>query len=105
MTHLPQLAGNWQRFNSSLVPPGEFIPGLMQITVVRAAERDSELIAHFHAKSSWLGKAQVMGVCGLPATDKARPLGYELKVLFVSDALGLAKWQGGLVDALHRGRA
>ena len=70
----------------------------MQIAVMRAAERDGELIAHLQPERSGLSKAQVMRVCGLPATDKAGLLGDELQVLLVAQALGLAEQQGRLVD-------
>jgi hypothetical protein len=69
MTRLPELARKRQRVDAGLLPPGELIPGLMQIAVVGPAERDCELIAHLEAERPGLGKAQMMRVCGLPTTD------------------------------------
>ena len=102
MTSLPQLAGDRQWFDARLLPPREFVAGLMQIAVVRAAERDRELITHLHPERSRLRKAQVMCVCRLPAANETRLSGDKLQVFFVADALGFAQRQGRLVDASMR---
>jgi hypothetical protein len=65
----------------------------MKIPMVRTAERDRELIAHFHPERSWLGKAQVMRVCRLSAANKAWLSGNELQMLLVADAFGFAELQ------------
>ncbi len=102
MAGFPQLARDRQRLDASLLPPGELIAGLMQVAVMGAAERDCEFIAHLHPESSGLGKAQVMGVCRLPATDEARLSSDELQMLFVADALWLAERQDGLINLSRR---
>jgi len=43
----------------------------MQLPMMTAAERDSELVADFEAKRSGLSKAQVMWIGRLPAADEA----------------------------------
>jgi hypothetical protein len=41
-------------------PPGLFVAGAMNRAVMRAAERDGELIAHFAAERPWLEVAKMM---------------------------------------------
>ena len=43
----------------------------MQLSVMTAAERDSELVADFETEGSGLGKPQMMRVGWLPAADEA----------------------------------
>ncbi len=62
MAPLPQLAGNRQRLDAGLLPPADFITSLMQISMVRTAEWDGELITHFQAQGARLSKAQVMRI-------------------------------------------
>jgi hypothetical protein len=45
-----------------VIPSGDFIPGLMQLSVMAPAERRGELIADFTAQGSWLSKAQVVRI-------------------------------------------
>lgn len=65
MALLPQLAGNWQRFDAEILPPARFVARLVQIAVTAAAERDRELVAHLHSDRLRLRKAQVMHVARL----------------------------------------
>ena len=62
------------------------------------AERNGELIAHLEADSSRLGKAQVMRVRRLAATDEAGLRGHELQMRLVAQPLGLTKRERTLVD-------
>jgi hypothetical protein len=42
----------------------------MQLSMMAAAERNSELVANFKADGSGLRKAKMMRVAGLPAADE-----------------------------------
>ena len=66
----PQASGDLQWFDLEVVPPRHFIAGLMQLSVMTAAERNGELVADFKADGSRLGKPQVMWIGGLPAADE-----------------------------------
>lgn len=46
---LPLLLGDVQWLDLELLPPGDFIAGLVQLPVMPTAERNGELIAHFEA--------------------------------------------------------
>ena len=59
---LPQILCDGERLNVEALPPGQFIARLMQLPVMTAAERDSELIADLHAERSRLGKPQMMRI-------------------------------------------
>ena len=67
----PKLPGNFQRFDVEVLPPGDFIANLVQLSVMAATERDGELVADFQADGSRLCKTQVMRVTGLPSADEA----------------------------------
>ena len=71
----------------------------MQLAVMTPAERNGELIAHLEANGSGLGKAQVMRVCGLAATDESGLCGHELQMRLVAQPFGLAKRERTLVDS------
>ena len=58
----PKLFGDLKCVNMQVVPPRQFVTGLMQLLVMVATERDSELIAYFETQSSGLGKPQVMRI-------------------------------------------
>ena len=68
---LPMPFSNLQRINFKTLPPSHFIPGLMQLPMMTAAERNGELVADFETERSGLRKAQVMRIGRLPAADQA----------------------------------
>jgi hypothetical protein len=49
MRLFPKPLGDLQRFEIELLPPSHFVAGLMQLPMMAAAERDSELVADFEA--------------------------------------------------------
>ena len=51
---LPKSLGNLQRIDVQVLPPGHLIAGLMQLPMMAAAERNSELVADFEADGSGL---------------------------------------------------
>ena len=94
----PQRAGGSGRIDIGLPPPCGFIAIAMDLTVVSAAQRHSELIADLAAKGSALGKAEMVGIGGMAAADQARVLSHLYDVLPVPNPTGLRKGQGSLVD-------
>ncbi len=56
----PERAGNGKRFYSCLLPPRSFITAAMDLTVMSATERHSELIADFASKCARLCEAQMV---------------------------------------------
>jgi hypothetical protein len=71
MAFLPWSLGNRQGIYVEAHPPGHLIAGLMQLTMMTAAERYSELVADFETQGSGLGKPQEMRIGRLPAVDQA----------------------------------
>src|SRR6516165_10046847 len=99
MRLLPESLGDFERLDIELLPPGGFVAGLMQLTVMTSAERNGELIAHLQPDSSGLGEAQVMRVGRLPATDKTRLCGHKLQMGLVTQPLWLGQCERTLVDS------
>ena len=61
-------------------PPRRFVAMPVKGPMMGAAERDRELIADPAAQGLGLHELEVMGVAGLPPTQKARLCRYELKM-------------------------
>src|SRR5579885_2621047 len=74
----------------------------MQLTVMTAAERHGELVAHLQADGAGLGKAQVMRIAGLPAADQTGLRGDEPEVVLVAEPFGLGDRKDALVDTAGR---
>ena len=72
MRLVPKLFGDLQRLDFEVFPPVHFIAGLMQLSVMTAAERNSELVADFETNGPGLGEPQMMWVTWLPPADEAR---------------------------------
>jgi hypothetical protein len=89
------------RVNPELAPPSAFVAAAMNFTMVSAAERDRELVAHLAAKRSALGKAQVVRVTRDAAANEARLLGHVADVLAVAYAAGLGDGQDAFIDPLR----
>ena len=71
MALLPKFSGDFQSVDLVLLPPGGLVASLMELAMMTATERYGELIADLHADGAGLGKAQVMRIRRLPATDEA----------------------------------
>ena len=69
----------------------------MNLAMVPAAERNSELIADFAAQCLALRKAE-MGVCRPSTANKARTLGHTSDVIPVTHPAGLGHGQHTLID-------
>jgi hypothetical protein len=87
------------RVDAELVPPSCFIPDAVDLTMVNAAERHRELVAHLATKRTRLCKPKVMCIRGLTPTDKAGLRGNELTMFFVADAPRLVDRKHAFVDA------
>ena len=68
--------------------------------MVATAERNSELVADLAAQRPALGKAQVMGIAGLPATNQAGLLGDMPEVAAIANPPDHGQGKGGFVDRL-----
>jgi hypothetical protein len=66
--------------------------------MMSSAQRDGELIADFAPLSLGLGKAEVVGVRGLPAADQTGAVGDRPDVLPVANPARLRQGQQALVD-------
>ena len=77
-------------------------PNRMNRAVVRAAERDGKLIAHFAAERPRLQVAKMMRVGLFAAADETRLLGNIAKVLAVSIAPRCRNDEHALVDPVRR---
>jgi len=71
MRLFPKPLGDLQRLDVEILPPGDFIAGLMQLPMMTTAEWDSELVTDFETQGSGLRKAEVMRVARLSAADEA----------------------------------
>ena len=71
MSFLPKPLGDRKRVDIQVMPPGYFIAGLVQLTMMVAAEGYGELIADFQAQGPGLGKAQMMRIRWLAPADQA----------------------------------
>jgi hypothetical protein len=69
---IPKPLGDSERVDIDILPPGDFITGLMQLSVMAAAERYGEFISHFRADGARLRKAQVMWIRQLSPADMTR---------------------------------
>jgi hypothetical protein len=65
----PERTSRHGRIDPGAAPPGGFIAAAVDLAVVAAAQRDSELVADLAAECSALGKAQVVWIRGLSATE------------------------------------
>ena len=68
---IPKPLGDLERLDLEAFPPGHFIAGLMQLSMVTAAKGYGELVADFEAERSRLRKPQVMRIGRLPAANEA----------------------------------
>ena len=58
----PERASRGGRIDASFLPPCRFFATAMDLAMMAAAERHSELIADFAAKGPVLRKAQMVGI-------------------------------------------
>ena len=61
----------------------------MKRSMVLAAQRDGEFVAHLTSEGSWLGKPEMMGIGGFSTADDAGLCGHELAMPLVTEAMRL----------------
>ena len=76
----------------------------MDLAVVTATQRDSELVTDLFAERAALGEAEVMGIAGDASANEAWMLGHVSEVGPVTDPARLGKRQHALVDAIFHAR-
>jgi hypothetical protein len=96
----PELAGDLNGVDAGRLPPGLLVAGAMDRAVMRAAERDGELVARFAAECPRLQVAKMMRIGLFAAADETRLLGDITKVLAVTIAPRCRKDEPALVDAV-----
>src|SRR5436190_324432 len=97
----PKLTGDLNGVDAGRLPPGLLVAGTMDRAVMRAAEPDSEFIAHFAAARPRLQIEKMMRIRLFAAADETRLLGNIAKVLPVAIAPGGSNREDALVDALR----
>src|SRR5262245_31731455 len=96
----PKLTGDFDGVDPGCDPPGLLIAGAMDRAMMRAAERDGELIAGLAAERPRLQVAEMMWIGLLAAADETRLLGNIAKVLGVSITPRCRNDERALVGAL-----
>ena len=86
---LPETFCDLKRIDLQIAPPGSLIVGLVQLSVMAAAQRYGELITHLETDRPRLREPQVVGIGRLPAANQARLGGNKFQVCLVAQALGL----------------
>ena len=81
-----------------LLPPMPFIACGVILAVMDGAERNGELIAYLKAKPSWLRIADVVGVGGGSAANKARLASDKPQVCFGANSLRLSNCKYALIN-------
>ena len=98
MRFFPECPRGFQRIDFRAFPPGKFIAGLVQLSMMPTAKRYGELIAHLETNRSRLRKPQVMGIGRLPTTDEARLRGHKFQVCLVAQSFGFGNRELTFVD-------
>jgi hypothetical protein len=98
MSFKPQRAGGCKRIYSVVLPPRSFITVAMNLTVMGAAERHRELIAHFTAKGTILCEPQAMRIRGPSTANQARLFHDVPDMLAITNATRLGEYQHTFVN-------
>src|SRR4051812_10241323 len=99
MSLRPQRLGNGQRIELMVCPPGGFVGGAVNLSVMTAAERHGEFIADFATERTRLRKAEVVRVSRLAPTQQARLCGDEFQVFLVAMPPRLADGQHAFINS------
>jgi hypothetical protein len=95
----PQCRGDSDRIHSGVLPPFGFVAAVVNFAVVATAERHRELVAYLAPERGMLGKAEVMSVRRLAATEEAWLLGNESHMSLVAHPARLRNRESTLIDA------
>jgi hypothetical protein len=72
-------------------PPGPFVAVPVKLAMMKATNRNRELIADLAPQRSRLREAKMVRIGGFAAAHEARLLGYEFEVVLVAQSNGLAR--------------
>jgi hypothetical protein len=86
----PKRARNRHRIDIASRPPCRLITLPVKFAMVKATNRNRELIADFASQRTRLRKAKMMRIGRLAAAHDARLLGHEFEVVLVAQANGFA---------------
>src|SRR3984957_15105068 len=100
----PEPARDRQRIDLGLLPPRGFVTMPVQLSMVDTAHRNGELVADLAPERAWLGKAQMVGVCGQTAAHQAGLGGDEVAVVLVAQADGLGRYPASAGPRPYRNR-
>jgi hypothetical protein len=91
----PQITSYADGVDARILPPPCFIAAAMNLSMVLAAQRDREFVAHLSPEGPRLGKPEMMGIGGFSTADEARLRGHELAMAFVTEATWLGHDRAG----------
>ena len=94
----PKTSRDLQCIDLQVLPPVLFVPSLVQLPMMAAAQRHGELITYLKPNGPGLRKPQVMRIAGLPAADQARLRSDEFQVCLVAQSFGFGNRELALVD-------
>jgi hypothetical protein len=85
---LSNLLSDRERLDTQIMPPGNFIAGMMKLPVTLAAQRHGKFITHLHTECSRLSEAQMVRVRRLAATYETGMRADEAQMSLVTVPLG-----------------
>ena len=85
----PKLPSKRERIDVQILPPGDFISGLMHLPMMAAAEWHGELVADFNPQRPRLRKSQMVGVGRLTTADETGLGRHKSQMRFIPAAFGL----------------
>ena len=98
MRSFPKLPGDTEGVNFQLIPPSNFVSGLVQLPVMAPAERHGKFITYLHTECTRLRKAQMMRVTWMASADEARLRRDKAKVGLVATAFWFGEGEHAFVD-------
>jgi hypothetical protein len=69
----PKVPGDFEGRDLEIGPPRDLIPKEVQVTMVIAAQRHGELVAHLATERTRLGEFEVVCIAGRASAHKAGP--------------------------------
>ena len=85
----PKFVRYEQSVDAGALPPSCLVTSAVDLAMMSAAQRYSELVAYLETKTASLREAQMVGVAGQPFTDQAGLFGDKSKVDLVAEATRL----------------
>ena len=95
---LPKPLRDLQRIDFEILPPGNFIAGLMQLPMMTTAKRDGKFVTYFEAQGSGLGKTQMVRIGWLTAADETGLRRNKPQVGLVTKPFGFGNGQNAFIN-------